>query len=220
MSDSDANVISGTLPSVTLTNVDNTISGAGQLGGGQLTLLNDGTIVATGTHALVVDTGFNVILNTGTLEATGPGGLVIQSAVDNSGLIWAHGGNITINGAVTGDGTALISGAATLEFGEASSTDVTLDAAATGTLLLDDSIEFSGSIAGLNGDDTLDLLDIAFGASTSLSYVANQDGTGGTLTVTDRAHTANIVLLGDYAADGFAIAADGGLGTRLTYHPV
>ncbi len=36
LSDSDANVISGTAADVTLTNVDNTISGAGQLGGGLL----------------------------------------------------------------------------------------------------------------------------------------------------------------------------------------
>ena len=43
LSDSGGNAIFGTDPSVTLTNVDNTISGAGQLGGGQMTLVNSGT---------------------------------------------------------------------------------------------------------------------------------------------------------------------------------
>ena len=219
LSDSDDNMIAGTLPSVTLTNVDNTISGAGQLGGGQLTLINEGTIVATGTHALVIDTGFNVVVNSGTLEATGPGGLIIESAVDNSGLIWAHGGNVTINGAVTGDGTALLDGIATLEFAAAASTDVTLDAAAAGTVKLDDSIEFSGSIAGFDGDDKLDLLDIAFGADSSFSYVANAEGTGGTLTVTDGTHTANIALLGQYGVEGFEIGGDDGVGTLIKYNP-
>ena len=117
LSDSDENLISGTAPSVTLTNMDNTIFGAGQLGAGQMALINDGTIAAIGTHALVVDTGTNVLTNAGTLEATGSGGLIVNSDVANSGLIWANGGNITINGAVTGSGSAMISGAATLELG-------------------------------------------------------------------------------------------------------
>ena len=48
---------------------------------------------------------------------------------------------------------------------------------------------------------------------------SNQDGTGGTLTVTDGTHTANIALVGQYAAEGFAIGADNGLGTLLSYNP-
>ena len=57
LSDSGAKAIFGTDPSVTLTNVDNTISGAGQLGEGQMTLVNEGTIDATGTNALVSTPG-------------------------------------------------------------------------------------------------------------------------------------------------------------------
>src|SRR5262249_44314204 len=68
LSDSSGNLIFGTMPSVTLTNVDNTISGAGQLGGGQMTLVNHGTISATGTNALIVDTGISSVINTGTIE--------------------------------------------------------------------------------------------------------------------------------------------------------
>ena len=166
----------------------------------------------------MIDTGFNVVVNSGTLEATGTGGLIVNSAVDNSGLLWANGGNVTINGAVTGDGSASLVGSATLAFGAAASTDVTFDASAAGTLKLDDSIDFSGSIAGFNGDDNLDLLDIGFGANTSVSYVANQDGTGGTLNVTDGTHTANIALLGQYSAGAFEIAADGGTGTLIKYN--
>ena len=70
LSDSDANVIVGTVGSVTLTNVDNTIPGAGELDAGQMTLGNAGTIVATETHALTIDTGVNAVVNTGTLSAT------------------------------------------------------------------------------------------------------------------------------------------------------
>ena len=55
--------------------MDNTISGAGQLGEGQMTLVNAGAIIATGTNALVIDTGANAVINSGTLEAVGSGGL-------------------------------------------------------------------------------------------------------------------------------------------------
>ena len=95
-------MISGTVSDVTLTNVDNTISGAGQLGDGVMILVNEGTIIATGTNSLEIDTGANTIVNSGTLESSGSGGLVINSNVENSGLLWANGGNITFHGSVTG----------------------------------------------------------------------------------------------------------------------
>ena len=50
LSDSAGNIIAGTLASVTLNNVDNVIEGAGRIGNGTLTLINGGTITATGTQ--------------------------------------------------------------------------------------------------------------------------------------------------------------------------
>ena len=196
LSDSGENFISGTIPNVTLTNVDNTISGAGQLGAGQMTLVNDGTIVATGTHALIIDTGPNVVINSGTLEATGSGGLIVNSDVANSGLIWAYGGNITINGAVTGSGTALISGAATLEFGSASSADITFAADAVGTLILQDPADFTGTISGLSQDDQIDLSNISHAIASvySITYSLSTDVT--TLAITDGTNTDTINLAG------------------------
>src|SRR5262249_3988607 len=61
LSDDVQNVIYGSASDVTLTNVDNTISGAGQIGAGQMTLVNGGTIVANGSNALVIDTGADVV---------------------------------------------------------------------------------------------------------------------------------------------------------------
>ena len=216
LSDNAQNVITGTVSDVTLTNVDNTISGAGQLGDGVLILVNQGTIIATGTNSLEIDTGANTIVNSGTLEATGSGGLIIESDVDNFGLLWANGGNIAFHGSVAG-GTAVIDGTATIEFGAASSANVTFDDDATGTLKLANSFDFNGIVSGFNQDDYIKLLDISFGAGTTANYVENQAGTGGILSVTDGAHTANIALLGRYSADGFAVAADDTTGTLLTY---
>src|SRR5262249_14305218 len=84
LSDDDANLIFGGAADAVLNNVDNVISGAGRIGGGQLTLINAGTIDANGTHALVIDTGAMTVTNTGLLEASGSGGLVIDSSVDNT----------------------------------------------------------------------------------------------------------------------------------------
>jgi hypothetical protein len=221
LSDDDHNIIAGTASNVTLDNVDNLISGAGQIGQGSLTLSNEdrGTIDATGSHALVIDTGTNAIVNSGTLEATGTGGLFVNSAVQNSGNIWANGGNVTLEGAVTGNGTATISGSATLEFGGASAENTSFAAGATGTLKLDQAENFSGTVSGFGAGDTLDLSDIVIGANTTVGYSANTDGTGGTLNVSDGAHNANIALFGQFAAAGFQVGSDAGGGAMVTYAP-
>src|SRR5262245_44982478 len=217
LSDSGENFISGTLPSVTLTNVDNTISGAGHLGEGQMTLVNDGTIIATGSHALVIDTGANVVTNTGTLEATGIGGLIVNSDVANSGLIWAHGGNITINGAVTGSGTAMINGTATLGFGAASSIDITFAADAAGTLTLKDAADFTGTISGFSSNDQIDLTNINYSIA-SLSNATYSSSTNITsLVITDGTSSGTIKLAGDYTTNtAWHFSGDGHGGTLLT----
>jgi T1SS-143 domain-containing protein len=217
LSDSGENFISGTIPSVTLTNADNTISGAGQLGAGQIALVNDGTIIATGSHALIIDTGANVVSNTGTLEATGSGGLTVNSDVANSGLIWAHGGNITMNGAVTGSGTAMISGTATLGFGAASSVDIIFAADAAGTLTLKDAAGFTGTISGFSSNDQIDLTN----SSYSIASVSNATYSSGTnittLVITDGTSTDAIKLVGDYTTNAaWHFSGDGHGGMLLT----
>jgi hypothetical protein len=219
LSDNAQNVIFGTGSDVTLTNVDNTISGAGEIGQGQLDLVNKATIDASGTNALVVDTGSNAIINSGTLESTGSGGLFINSAVQNSGNIWADGGNVTVNGSVAGNGTATISGSATLEFGAASAENTSFAVGATGTLKLDHAESFSGSISGFGAGDQLDLSDIGFGAHLTVGYSPNSAGTGGTLNIHDGTHAAAIALLGQFAAAGFRVGADAGGGAMITYTP-
>jgi hypothetical protein len=216
MSDNVGNVIAGTAPDVTLTNIDNTITGAGHLGDGSLSLVNDGTIIATGVNALLIDTGSNVIVNAGTLEATGSGGLDIAGAVSNSGSLLAEGGNITIHGDVTGGGSALIDSGATIEFGGASSSDTMFANNAAGTLTLDSSSLFTGTVTGFAANDHIDLADIQASGAV-LSFAANDTGTGGTLTVSGGTHTANIALLGTYDPASFHLDPDHALGVVITY---
>ena len=216
LSDSGTNAISGTSPDVLFTNADNTISGAGHLGEGQMTLVNDGTIIASGNNALVIDTGTNAVVNSGTLEATGSGGLFIHGDVANDGLLWANNGNITINGNVSGSGLAVIDGTAFIELGGAFSQNILFDGDAAGALKIDHAADFSGVLSGLDGNDILDLADISAG-SVTFTYAANQAGTGGTLTVTDSTNTANIGLTGKYDAAGFHATTDPNTGTLIEY---
>ena len=208
LSDNASNVIFGSGDDITLTNVDNAISGAGQLGDGHLTLVNEGTIIADGSHALVIDTGANTLSNTGTLEATGAGGLDIHSGVVNDGVLWANGSSVHLEGNVSGGGTVLMSGHAGLEIDGSFSEAISLSKDAQATITIDHAAAFTGTIAGLDGNDVLWFGDIS-AATASSSYAENAAKTGGVLTITDGTHTATIGLVGDYSASDFALGHDG-----------
>jgi hypothetical protein len=83
----------------------------------------------------------------------------------------------------------------------------------TGTLQIDQSSTFSGTVAGMSGQDTLDLRDI----NPAKVHTPTFSGTSssGTLTVTDGTHTANIALLGNYLASTFVASSDGHGGTSI-----
>jgi hypothetical protein len=89
-------------------------------------------------------------------------------------------------------------------------------AGSTGTLKLDQSQSFSGTIAGFRGQDQIDLADIGYGAKSTLGYLANSNKTGGTLTVNDGTHTATLALLGQYIAGSFVAMSDGHGGTLVS----
>ncbi len=101
-----ANRLYGGNANDTLVNLNNTISGSGTIGAGQLNLVNDGTINATGTaNALFIQT--NSFTNNGLLEATGSQGLILQSVITDSstGKLASAGGTIQLNGATISGGT-------------------------------------------------------------------------------------------------------------------
>jgi hypothetical protein len=117
-----------------LINANNTIEGAGTIGGDGLAIDNQAVIDATGSNnALIIDTQFNgnpnssqpgTIDNTGTLEATGSGGLQIQdTAVNNvGGLIYADGGNVDLQDAFITGGTLETSNGGSIDVVDGSST--------------------------------------------------------------------------------------------------
>ncbi|WP_277594525.1 VCBS domain-containing protein [Pseudomonas chlororaphis] len=220
LSDNAQNVIFGGSADTVLTNVDNRISGAGQLGAGQMILANAGLILASGMNSLVLDTGTHTISNSGVLESTGTGGMTVASAVENTGHLWANGGDLRLLADVTGNGSATIDGDASLTFAGAAHTSVAFHGAGAGSLVIAQA-EAAGSLVGILGlesDDLLTFGDLAFGANTQLSYTANASGAGGLLTVDDGAHRAEVNLLGHYSAEDFQVTDGGEAGTQVSYH--
>jgi hypothetical protein len=92
-------------------------------------------------------------------------------------------------------------------------------ASASGTLKLDSSASFTGSIVTqLAIGDVIDLVDITAGAGAKLSYSGNAGP--GTLTVSDGTHTAHIVLPGSYSLGNFTPTSDGHNGTTVVDPPI
>ncbi|SEL90848.1 type I secretion C-terminal target domain (VC_A0849 subclass) [Pseudomonas sp. NFIX51] len=220
LSDNAQNVIFGGSADTVLTNVDNRISGAGQLGAGQMILANAGLILASGLNSLVLDTGSHTITNSGVLESTGTGGMTVASTVENTGHLWANGGDLNLLADVTGNGSATIDGDASLTFAGAAHTSVAFHGEGAGSLVIAQA-EAAGSLVGILGlesDDLLTFGDLAFSANTQLNYTANASGAGGLLTVDDGAHRAEVNLLGHYSVEDFQVTDGGEAGTQVSFH--
>jgi hypothetical protein len=203
------NTITGSSAKTVLTNVNDTIGGAGQIGAGELVLVNQaaGIIEQSGSVSLTINTGTASITNAGTIEATGAGGLNIASAVANTGLLEAIKGNLTLGGAVTGTGSAVVN-AGTLDAASTFTENVTFSGT-TGELELEKSQTYTGSITGFStsGKTSLYLADIGFVSSKEATFSGTK--TGGILTVTDGTHTARISLVGNYTKSSWVASSDG-----------
>jgi hypothetical protein len=172
----------------------------------------DGDVAVTGA-----------VTNTGTLMFAG-----VQGAVDNlglvdnseilgpllnSGTIESTGVVVEVEGAVTGDGAAIIDGGG-LDFG--SSFDGNVKFTHTGGQLeLAQSQAYTGQISGFSakGGSLFYLDDIAFIDAGEATYSGTTSS--GVLTVTDGTHTAHITLIGDYTAATFTASADFNGGTEV-----
>ena len=138
------------------------------------------------------------------------------SPVSTSPSTWTANQPVVIFNAASGNFT--ITDNVELQVAGASAVNVSFASGSTGELKLDASSQFTGQVTGLTAQNLLDLADISLGSNTTLGYVANSNNTGGTLTVNDGTHTANIALLGQYMAASFVTSADG-LGGTLVQDP-
>jgi hypothetical protein len=155
----------------------NTIAGAGMIGDSDLTLVNDGTVLATGTHPLIIDTGINTSTSAGpegshwfvgSLEVTNDGAGVLEASsghtlqvddnVLNNGLIQSGDADgtatavVNVAGNITGTGSIDIFTNAKVEIGGSVSSGQTVTFEASNgraELILDDPQGFQGQVKGL-----------------------------------------------------------------------
>lgn len=213
--DTLASGITGTGPNapvVTLVNVNNTITGAGIIGGGNMALNNEsgGLIEATATNPLIIDTGPNTVTNAGTLAALnfGSSELFIGSALVNTGHLISFGSKSTVIAAapVTGTGSAIIDGNGVVEFAAASSNGTKFSAGSTGELILDDSKQYTGTISGFGANTTqsIDLADFNFTGAHATSFAS------GVLTLKNTAgQVVHLHISGTHTLASFQLSNDG-----------
>ncbi|MDE8343538.1 MAG: hypothetical protein POG24_06940, partial [Acidocella sp.] len=204
LNDNGNNYIIAAGGGLTLTNVNNIISGAGQLGYGSLAINNQagGTIDATGVaNALILNAGGAVLTNAGLIEATGAGGFVVQSSTisqSGAGLIKAVGAgdNVVLNGgAISGGKLASSAGGMIESVGNGYLDNITLT---TGSMLaaldntnlfFSDTITNAGTIAiSSAGSDT------SFWVNTATLTLTG----GGTVQLSDNANNYFRASNGNY----------------------
>jgi hypothetical protein len=203
---------------VTLINIDNTVTGAGTIGGNGLVLNNKagGEIDATASTPLIIDTGTNTVTNAGILGSTASCTLFIASALNNTGHLNTNGGTIDVEGAVTGVGIATISDAGQVEFAAASSNGVKFLPGSTGVLILDNSAAYHGTISGFDATNSsvIDLADIENATETATF-------SSGQLLIHDaHGHSAKITIAGSHTIGSFHFAPDADGGTLVSDPPI
>jgi len=145
-------------------------------------------------------------IGTGGIVSVGAGGTVSSAAINGGTLDVLSGG--TADEVIAGRGTlSVAAGAVTGNMA------VTFVGSGGALLSLAASGDFSGTVAGLAEKDKIDLADIGSATVQTPTYVGTSSG--GTLTVTDGIHTANIALLGNYLGSLFVAKSDGHGGTLI-----
>jgi fibronectin-binding autotransporter adhesin len=177
MSNNTQNYIFGATSAVTLTN-EETISGAGQIGHGQMTLVNSGTINSNQSGGITIQAngGFT---NTGTLEATSGATLTLSSTgvVNNAGgTISANTGTLQVNSSTVNGGTITLTGASLLQLNSGSIHAGTLTNSSTGTIEIASGTNVLGgtinnSAGGILKIDNNATLDLESGTYTQLGTV-------------------------------------------------
>jgi autotransporter passenger strand-loop-strand repeat protein len=149
-------------------------------------------------------------------------------------FVWGSASDTTLNGGiqhVAGSATGTTLNAATQHvYAGATANDTTINlngsvlvdaggsihnvifGGPSATLDLIQSSAFSGTISGLQPGDVIDLHDVAFNNNSYHTYVANADHSGGTLTVSDRVHTATLAFVGQA---NLVVYSDGHGGTDI-----
>lgn len=151
--------------------------------------------------------------NSGMTKVDSGATLTIHGSVDNSGTLETNGGTLVIGGdAVVTDSaspatapTVTIHGGTADFVGSATQTlDLNATFSGTGTLVLEHSQYYGGTITDFDANDKIDLTDLAY--STSETDVWNS--ATNTLTITSGSQTELLKLAGTFDQNSFALTSD------------
>jgi hypothetical protein len=127
----------------------------------------------------------------------------------------ANSAHVLIITDVNGTGSFNIANKSVLEFGGADNENVTFASGATGTLKLDHSLTFTGTIFGLTPKDSIDLADLTYTPGKMKASVS-----GGMLTVTNGSQIVSLKLSGNYANAKWVFSKDSTGGTIIVDPPL
>jgi len=198
MSNNANNYIFGGASTDTLTNQE-TISGAGHIGNGQLTLVNSGTINANASAGIIIQANGGVT-NTGTIEATGGTLEFVNSTVANAGGKISDNANTLqlVNSTVNG-GSVTLTGASTLQLTNSTIHGGTLTNASAGTIEVISNSTLGGTVnnAGLLKIDNGGALTLESGTYATLGTVTlNSTGNVSELVLGTSTGGQNVILTG------------------------
>jgi hypothetical protein len=176
ISDNSANYIQAETTGNTLVNLNNTISGAGTIGNGDLIVINDATIDATGTNYTMVLDPQGIMTNNALIEATGAAGLNIYYTTVNNGTTGTISAatNITLQSTTIEGGVLIGSG------GYSSISSSTLEGVTNKSSIVDENnnnLYLAGTITN-QGTITVD------SGNNTTQLILGPSGTTGTLTLT------------------------------------
>ena len=193
-------------------------------GGSRLTVggaLNNqgGMIVGNNDLTASDELAARSLLNSGRISligsAHGTAALAVAGAATNDGTISIASDFEEFAKAVGGTGVIELSNA-TLEFGSRVASGQAIRCAQTDEIILKSAATFEAAIAGFHSSDTIDARSFAFG-DTHFSYAENASGAAGTLTLTDGARVAHILLRGSYTPASFHFGADTDGGSLISF---
>ena len=173
---------------------------------------NAGALIdgGTGSTSLWIEGAGSATLN------AGDSGLSLVRLHDSSQVTLNDQAGLTVVGSHGADTIIAGAGGDTLT-GNGGADTYVLNAAGA-DLIQDAYSNLNGTtVENFSSLDSIDLTNLGFGAKTTVTYAAGNDG--GALTVSDSHHSAIIALTGQYIAAGFTATSDAGAGTAVTYAP-
>jgi hypothetical protein len=184
-------------------------------------LVNSGVLdIGNATLSASDKVSASTLTNTGAINLVGHGAahasLISSGQFTNNGAVSITADTEEIAGAVVGAGTFDLFGTSTLEFDGAVAAGEKVTFHAADRLALKSAGGFAATISGFGTADTIDAISLLKGSAT-YNFVENAGNTGGTLSLSDGTHSAQLLLSGSYTNASFQLAADSGTGTLIKF---